>query len=45
MGSGLEEGLADFGGPGHIGRPRAASPGHLDRVALGVPIEHRTLGG
>lgn len=23
----------------------AASPGHLDRVALGILIEHRTLGG
>ena len=27
------------------GRPTSASPGHLDRVALGTLVEYRTLGG
>ena len=31
--------------PANRARPSAASPDHLERVALGVLIEHRTLGG
>lgn len=31
--------------PSNRGRPSAASPEHLDRVALGTLIEYRTLGG
>ncbi len=33
------------GDPANRALPSAASPGHLDRVALGVLLEHRTLGG
>lgn len=33
------------GDPANQALPSAASPGHLDRVALGLLIEHRTLGG
>lgn len=31
--------------PANSALASAASPGHLDRVALGILIEYRTLGG
>lgn len=41
-----EDGLRVWAGdPANRGRATTASPGHLDRVALGVLIEYRTLGG
>lgn len=32
------------GDPANRGRASAESPGHLERVAIGALIEHRTLG-
>lgn len=40
--AGLREWARD---PANRGRPAAESPGHLDRVALGMVVEYRTLGG